>query len=278
MPVSSSNHVDRGPSFGVRMVRQRVPMRDGISLNAAVYLPRGATAGVPAVIELTPYTIETRHDDGLYFPGRGFAYVAADVRGRGDSEGDFAPSVNDAQDGYDLIEWITRQPWSDGRVVLWGGSYTGRNQWLMLGTGHPAIKAASPAAVAARGVDVPRGAIPNLYMAKWRGLVWGRALYALSGADWGLWAQEIDAAIDEGRPVWTAAEAFGVPYDAPLRACMESPDVGPVWTSEHPSDDQVARITAPSPAPMTTASRAHCTTGDGSSAWRRPTHALPAAC
>ena len=265
MPVSSSNQVVRGPSFGVRMVRQRVPMRDGIGLNAAVYLPRGAKAGVPTVIELTPYTIETRHDDGLYFPGRGLAYVAVDVRGRGDSEGDFAPSVqapqdgssslparpsdwpsaNDEQDGYDLIEWIIQQPWSDGRIVLWGGSYTGRNQWAMLGTGHPAIKAASPAAVAARGIDVPRGGIPNFYMAKWRGMSWGHANYALSGADWGLWAQEINAAIDEGRPIWTAAEAFGVPYDAPLRACMESPDIGPGWDSEHPSDDQVANITAP---------------------------------
>ena len=75
MPVQSSNQVDLGPSHGVRLSRHRVPMRDGVGLNAAVYRPRGSTAGVPAVVELTPYTVETAHGEGQYFPGRGFAYV-----------------------------------------------------------------------------------------------------------------------------------------------------------------------------------------------------------
>ena len=122
MPVSSSTHVDLGPSHGVRLVRQRVPMRDGVGLNAAVYVQRAAKAKVPTVAELTPYSIETAHGEGQYFPGRGFAYVVADVRGRGDSEGQFLPWLCDAQDDDDLIEWITQQPWSDGRVVLYGGS------------------------------------------------------------------------------------------------------------------------------------------------------------
>lgn len=245
MPVSSSTEVDLGPSHGVRMSRHRVPMRDGVGLNAAVYLPRSAKVGVPAVVELTPYTIETAHGEGQFFPRRGLAYVVADVRGRGDSEGEMSPTVNDAQDGYDLIEWIVQQPWSDGRVVLYGGSYTGQNQWLMLGSGHPAIAAASPAAAFASAVDIPRGGIPNLYDAKWRGVTWGRALYALSGADNGLWAQEINAAIEEGRPVWTAGEPFGVAHDETLRAFLESPDLGPAWDEMYASDDQVARITAP---------------------------------
>jgi len=220
-------------------------MRDGVGLNAAVYRPRQSTAGVPAVVELTPYTIETTHRDGQYFPGRGFAYVAADVRGRGDSEGEFSPVVNEAQDGYDLIEWIVQQPWSDGRVVLFGGSYTGQNQWLMLGSGHPAIAAASPAAAFASAIDIPRGGIPNLYEAKWRGLIWGQALYAQSGADNGLWVQEINDAIDEGRPVWTAGEPFGVVLDDALRAFVEAPDLGEAWAAHYASDEQVARITAP---------------------------------
>jgi putative CocE/NonD family hydrolase len=245
MPVSSSTEIEFGPSHGVRLVRQSVPMRDGVGLNAAVYLQRGAKALVPAVVELTPYTVETAHAEGQYFPSRGFAYVVADVRGRGDSEGTFAPIVHDAQDGYDLIEWIVQQPWSDGRVVLYGGSYTGQNQWLMLGTGHPAISAASPAAAFATAIDIPRGGIANVYEAKWRAMVRGRANYALSGADNGLWVQEINDAIDEGRPVWTAAEAFGVTYDAPLRGFLETPDVGPAWDAYYASNDQVALISAP---------------------------------
>ena len=52
MPVSSSTEIEFGPSHGVRLVRQSVPMRDGVGLNAAVYLQRGPKARVPAVVEL----------------------------------------------------------------------------------------------------------------------------------------------------------------------------------------------------------------------------------
>ncbi|MFM8895126.1 MAG: CocE/NonD family hydrolase, partial [Actinomycetales bacterium] len=68
------------------MRRQRVPMRDGVHLNASVYTPR-AEGRVPAVMELTPYTVDSAHAEGQYFPTQGLAYVVADVRGRGDSGG-----------------------------------------------------------------------------------------------------------------------------------------------------------------------------------------------
>jgi predicted acyl esterase len=86
MPVSSTTRVDLGPSHGVRMRRASVPMRDGVSLNAAVYTPRSGER-VPAVMELTPYTVDSAHGEGQYFPSRGFAYVVADVRGRGTGGG-----------------------------------------------------------------------------------------------------------------------------------------------------------------------------------------------
>ena len=80
MPVSSSTHVDLGPSHGVRLTRHRVPMRDGIGLNAAVYRPRAAKAGVPAVVELTPYTIETAHGDVLGIKPMGIMALSFDHR------------------------------------------------------------------------------------------------------------------------------------------------------------------------------------------------------
>ena len=130
MPVASSNTPDLGPSSGVRMRRERIVARDGVRLSAAVYTPRTPDPrGVPAVLEVTPYNLDHVHGDGQGFVRRGLAYVAVDVRGRGESEGDFRAIVHDADDGYDVVEWIVRQPWSDGRVVLFGGSYTGQNTW-----------------------------------------------------------------------------------------------------------------------------------------------------
>jgi putative CocE/NonD family hydrolase len=244
MSVSSSVNVDPGKSDNLRLIRARAQMRDGISLNVHVYLPRNASGPIPAVVELTPYTVETGHGDGQYFPKRGLAYVVADVRGRGDSEGEFSPATNDARDGFDLIEWVVAQDWSDGRVVLYGGSYTGQNQWLMLGQRHPALVAASPAAAFAPGIDVPRGGIPNLYEAKWRSVVWGKALYAQSGADNGIWNQEIRQALDEERPIWTAAEAFGLFLDDDLRKNIEEPGLKH-WGDRYSSDEQLAGLEVP---------------------------------
>ena len=244
MPVSSDTNVDYGKSHNLRLIRARAPMRDGIHLNVAVYLPRNATGPIPAVMELTPYTVDTAHGDGQYFPQRGLAYVVADVRGRGDSEGVFTQTLNDAFDGFDLIDWIAKQDWNDGRVVMFGGSYTGQNQWLILGQKHPAVVAISPAAAFATGIDLPRGGIPNFYDAKWHAMVWGHALYSQSGADNGIWAQEIREAIAQGRPVWTAGEGFGISFSNVLRRFVEEPGLEK-WSDMYPSDDELKGIEVP---------------------------------
>ena len=244
MPVSSDTNVDYGKSHNLRLIRARAPMRDGIHLNVAVYLPRNATGPIPAVMELTPYTVDTAHGDGQYFPQRGLAYVVADVRGRGDSEGEFTPALNDAFDGFDLVDWIAKQDWSDGRVVMFGGSYTGQNQWLILGQKHPAVVAASPAAAFATGIDIPRGGVPNIYDAKWQAMVWGHALYSQSGADNGIWAQEIREAIAQGRPVWTAGEGFGISFSNVLRRFVEEPGLEN-WSDMYSSDDELKGIEVP---------------------------------
>ena len=54
---------------------------------------------------------------GEYFAEHGYAFVAVDVRGRGDSEGLFVPYRNEGRDGYDTIEWCAGQPWSTGKVA-----------------------------------------------------------------------------------------------------------------------------------------------------------------
>ena len=244
MPVFSDTNVDYGPSHNLRLFRARVPMRDGICLNVAVYLPRDAAGPIPAVMEITPYTIDHTHGEGQFFPKRGLAYVVADVRGRGDSEGDFTHMLINAFDGFDLAEWITQQSWNDGRVVLFGGSYTGMNQWSFLAQKHPAVVAASPAAAFAPAIDIPRGGVPNIYEYKWEACVWGNAAYHQSGIDGGLWAQEIRQAIEQGRPVWTAGESFGVSQNEFLRKFAEEPGLEN-WSEYFASDEQLTDLDVP---------------------------------
>ena len=108
-----------------------VPMRDGVKLSTDVYLPDGP-GPYPVILIRTPYSnnVEAGVQDGVYFAQRGYAVAIQDVRGRFDSEGEWAPFVHEAEDGYDAQEWCGTQPWSTGKVGTSGASYLALTQWL----------------------------------------------------------------------------------------------------------------------------------------------------
>ena len=116
-------------------------MSDGTRLSTDVVLP-GAGAW-PAVLIRTPYSkVNDRILDWAdYLADYGYAVVTQDVRGRGDSGGDWVPWINEFGDGHDTIEWIAAQPWCTGKVGMLGGSYEAWVQWAAASR-HPAHLAA----------------------------------------------------------------------------------------------------------------------------------------
>ena len=108
----------------------RIPLRDGVELAATVYKPRDGGAAVPCVFTLTPYTAQNYHDRGMYFASHGYVFLTVDVRGRGNSAGEFDPMLQEAKDGHDVVEWLAKQPYCNGKVAMWGGSYAGYDQWV----------------------------------------------------------------------------------------------------------------------------------------------------
>ena len=121
----------------------RIPLRDGKALAANLYLPRAAGPFV-TVLQLTPYTADSIHPWASHFAARGFAFLAVNCRGRGGSTGTFRPFRDDARDGHDAVEWAAKQPWSDGRVVMSGGSYAGFTQWAAASQRPRGLKAIAP--------------------------------------------------------------------------------------------------------------------------------------
>ena len=112
------------------MLGVSVPMRDGVNISTDIYLP-DVTSPVPAIVIRTPYNNNNEGvvKDCVYFASRGYAVAAQDVRGRWDSEGDWYPFINEAQDGFDAHEWVGSQSWCDGNVGTMGGSYLAMVQW-----------------------------------------------------------------------------------------------------------------------------------------------------
>jgi putative CocE/NonD family hydrolase len=111
-----------------------IEMRDGVRLAADVYLPAKNGAALPGkyptILERTPYDKTGRFDihEAIFFAQHGYAVVLNDTRGRYASEGTWRMMLDDGRDGYDTIEWIARQVWSDGHVGMFGTSYPGGTQ------------------------------------------------------------------------------------------------------------------------------------------------------
>lgn len=134
-----------------------VPMRDGVRLATDVY---GAEAGMrkPVLLLRTPYNKGAAAKTAQRYAAAGYAAVVQDARGAFASEGQYIHHNNDDQDGFDTIEWLARQPWSNGKTGTWGGSHPGAVQWLA-------------AAERPYGLTViaPTAASPSLYYAAYVG-------------------------------------------------------------------------------------------------------------
>jgi hypothetical protein len=133
----------------------KIPMRDGVQLNATVYLPKPHPEPLPVIFTLTPYISDSYHPRAYYFAQHGYGFALIDVRGRGNSEGKFEPFKNDGADGHDIVEWLAKQSWCNGKVTMWGGSYAGFDQWSTLKEFPPHLATIVPAAAAHPAVDFP---------------------------------------------------------------------------------------------------------------------------
>ncbi len=111
---------------------QRVPMRDGITLSADIFLPKGGGSW-PTILLRTPYqSLWSRWIDiAIWWAERGYAFVIQDCRGKFESEGSFYAYVDDGVDAFDTLEWIVDQSWCSGKIGTWGRSYGGLYQWLL---------------------------------------------------------------------------------------------------------------------------------------------------
>ena len=208
-----------------------IPMTDGTVLVADVYRPK-PKAGQPAdqrfpcLFEMTPYRKEMRAAEAAgTFPARGFVYMEVDARGTGGSGGQYDGVFLEQEqvDGYDGVEWLaTKYQHCDGRVGLFGGSYSGINQYLI---------AASPKGTPPHlRTLAPQRALSDLYrdivyvggiVTASFGLIWssGTEGYNLIGADPRTSpdpALALQALIDHRSNDLMFTTYLGKPFDSPF--------------------------------------------------------------
>ena len=141
-----------------------IPMRDGVKLYTAVYVPKNKPGKHPILMERTPYsagpygpTSFKNHRGSPALREAGYTFAYQDVRGKYMSEGEFVnvrpqlkkgqTGIDESTDTFDTVEYLVKNvPDNNGAVGLWGISYPGGYAGLGGINSHPALKAISPQA------------------------------------------------------------------------------------------------------------------------------------
>jgi uncharacterized protein len=223
----------------------KIPMRDGVSLNATIYRPYNQSKRLPVIFTMTPYASDEYHPRAMYFAQNDYVFAIVDCRGRGNSDGEFVPFINEARDGYDVVEWLARQPWSNGKIGMWGGSYSGYNQWMTAGQLPPHLATIVPAASAYPGKNIPMvNNIHNLYWIQWFALVAGRTLNHYVSEDRTLWDERLRELYFHHLPFEDLERLAEIPAPV-LREWLHHPSLDEYWRRMALSQEQYKRFRIP---------------------------------
>ena len=242
-PKPSPSQADYEFRWGVK-----IPMRDKVELNATLYLPKtpdGSLSKTPVIFTLTPYISDSYHARGAYFASHGYAFALVDVRGRGNSGGEFEPFVNDPRDGHDLVEWFAKQPFCDGKVAMWGGSYAGFDQWAAAKELPSHLATIVPAAAAHPGLDYPFPQNVGLsYDVQWYTFTSGRTGQQSLFGDQKFWQTKFLEAYKKHVPFKSLDSFIGIP-SVNFQRVVKHPTADAYYDAMVPTREQFQKITIP---------------------------------
>jgi putative CocE/NonD family hydrolase len=158
------------------LLDNKIKLRDNVLLNATIYKPHNLKESLPVIFVVTPYTADRLHARGKYFAESGYVFVIIDSRGRGASEGEFDPFMQEAKDGFDIVEFLSKQKYCNGKIAMWGASYCGFNQWATIKEQPTNLKTIVPVACSKAGVDFPGlYNISDPFLIQWLAVTNGKA-------------------------------------------------------------------------------------------------------
>ncbi|MEO5623582.1 MAG: CocE/NonD family hydrolase [Dokdonella sp.] len=223
----------------------KIPLRDGVKLNATLYQPRDQPQPLPCVFTLTPYIAQTYHERGMYFAAHEYVFLTVDVRGRGNSEGEFTPLLQEAKDGHDVVEWLATQPYCNGKVAMWGGSYAGYDQWATAKEFPPHLATIVPVASPKPGVDYPmQHNMFYSYDMQWLALVSGHTSQENVFGDSAFWSAQFKRAFQAHAPFNELDRYVGNPSPI-FQSWISHPAQDAYWDSFSPTPEQLAKLSLP---------------------------------
>jgi uncharacterized protein len=242
-PSPSQPPADYDLRWGVK-----IPMRDKVELNATLYLPKtpdGSPPKTPVIFTLTPYISDSYHARAAYFASHGYAFALVDVRGRGNSGGEFEPFANEPRDGHDVVEWLAKQSFCDGKVAMWGGSYAGFDQWATAKEFPPHLATIVPAAAAHPPLDYPSFQnVGETYDVQWFTFTSGRTGQQNLFADQKFWSTKFLDAYKKHIPFKSLDSFVGNP-SANFQRILKHSMADAYYDAMVPTREQFQKITLP---------------------------------
>src|SRR5262245_52503952 len=215
-----------------------IKTRDGASISAIVVRKRGESRPLPTILFYSTYVFVP--DDAKIAKksvDKGYVGIIAYSRGIRTNLDEYAPYEHDGKDIYDVIEWLTKQPWCDGKAGMYGGSYTGYSQWATAKNLHPALKTIVPQAAIMPGYDTP---IENNVCASFLCFSWPNDVLKNKRLPQDLF------------PRWFAAggsyrslDAFAGQPNRIFQKWLQHPAYDDYWESMIPSAQEFARLKIP---------------------------------
>ncbi len=170
VPLKELNLKTEAENFSTIDTHVRIPLKNGLKLSGILILPKKFELPLPTVLRVTCYPTQGNENEisrAKQIAKKGYASLVVFPRGKNESEGIFYPFENDADDNYDIIDWISKQSWCNGRVGMIGGSYGGFTTWAATKKMHPALKTIVPQVAVAPGSDKPQDGIWRTFDLQW---------------------------------------------------------------------------------------------------------------
>lgn len=228
------------------LLHEKVAASDGVPLAVTVWKPASDGDQFPTVLVATPYVSDESQARARVYAARGYAMASLDLRGRGASKGEYVPLSDHGDDICQAIAWIKAQPWSDGNVVMRGGSYRGMTQWMAARSCPKALKTMIPTASVYPGHDFPvfDGHRSQKYTATWLSFVTGPALNLNLFVDSEYWNEREATSYRENTPFHLYDDFAGAPSPHFL-AWVETLSNPAIWAASQWNPDDYAKMNVP---------------------------------
>lgn len=223
-----------------------IETQDHAWISALVVRRKENADPLPVILQFTIYARVTDIRKAKDAADRGYVGVMAYTRGKRFSPDEPVPYEHDGADVYDVINWISRQPWCNGKVGMMGGSYNGFTQWAATKKLHPALKTIVPSASVAPGLDVPM--MNNVFMSfpfSWTYYVTNNKWLDNEDYNGPHWGQMMENWFQQGVAYHSMDSLMGRPPNTIFRRWLDHPTYDQYWQDMIPYKEEFRKINIP---------------------------------